>query len=340
MATIRKRNGKYQAQVRRIGQPQISRTFLEHKDARQWARQMELAADRHDLPATADRKQMAVTLGALVQRYKATVTSGKRGAAIERVVLTNFALHPICRKTVSELRTSDFAEYRDQRLREVSPVTLKRQLGPVRHLFEVARDEWGIPLKENPLDKLKLQAPDQRRERRLKPGELDKLLEQANKCRGLSRYIGPIIRFAVETGMRRGEILNVRAEHIDTANSGLLIPETKNGRPRTIPLSEKAFAALKAAGEVKLRNTKPDSDRAFPISGNCLQLGWQRIRRRAGSDDLHFHDLRHEAISRFFERGLTTPEVALISGHSDLRMLFRYSHATRDTALAKLNATQ
>jgi integrase len=338
MATIRKRNGKYQVQVRRIGQPHISRTFLEYKDARQWARQMELAADRHDLPTTADRKQLALTLGALVQRYKDAIVVHKRSGVTDRVVLTNFALHPICRKTVAELRTSDFAEYRDQRLREVSPVTLKRELNPVHHLLEVARDEWGIPLKENPLDKLKLQAPDRRRERRLKPGELDRLIHEARKCRGRSRFVAPIVLFAVETGMRRGEILNIRREHINAVNRCLLIPESKNGRARTIPLSDKALVVLQSLAEMKTRHKLVDRERVFPVSANCLRLAWQRLRRRAGSNDLHFHDLRHEAISRFFERGLTTPEVALISGHRDLRMLFRYSHATRETALAKLNA--
>jgi hypothetical protein len=164
MATIRKRNGKWQVQVRRIGQPHVSRSFIERKDALQWARQMEIAADRHDLPTTVDRKMMSVTLGALVGRYRDTVTIHKRGALVERVVLNN-ALHPICRKSVSELRTADFALYREERLKEVSPVTLKRQLNPIHHLFEIARDEWGLPIKENPLDKLKLEASDQRRER-------------------------------------------------------------------------------------------------------------------------------------------------------------------------------
>ena len=144
MATIRKRHGKYEVQVRRTGQPHVSRTFIEHKDAKAWARQMEIAADRNDLPTTVDRRKMAVTLGASVGRYRDTVTVHKRGGKIERVVLNNFALRPICRKTVSELRTSDFAEYRDERLREVSPVTLKRQLNPIHHLFEIARDEWGM----------------------------------------------------------------------------------------------------------------------------------------------------------------------------------------------------
>jgi hypothetical protein len=144
MATIRKRNGKFEVQVRRTGQPRVSRTFHEKKDALQWARQMEIAADRHDLPGALDRKALSVTLGALIQRYKDTITVHKRGRDIERAVLGAFGLHPICRKTLSALRTSDFAEYRDERLKEVSPVTVKRQLGPIHHLFEIARNEWGI----------------------------------------------------------------------------------------------------------------------------------------------------------------------------------------------------
>jgi integrase len=332
MATIRKRKGKYEVQIRRTGQTHVSRSFIERKDAKAWARQMEIAADRNDLPTTVDRRKMAVTLGVLVQRYRDTVTVHKRGAHIERVVLNCFALHPICRKTVSELRTSDFAEYRDERLREVSPVTLKRQLNPIRHLFEIARDEWGIPFRENPLAKLKLEAPDQRRERRLRAGELDRLLLEAGKCRGRSRLIGPIIAFAVETGMRRGEILAIKPEHVDAFNQCLLIPESKNGRSRTIPLTAKALAILQAQQADKRCYV-------FSISANCLRLAFERVRRRAKSDDVHFHDLRHEALSRLFEKGLTTAEVQLISGHRDARMLFRYAHAERKTIAAKLAAS-
>jgi hypothetical protein len=172
MATIRKRKGKYEVQVRRSGLPHISRTFNERKDALQWGRQMELAADRRDLPATVDRKAMAVTLGALVARYRDTVVIHKRSCENERIALNAFALHPICRKTVSELRTSDFAAYRDERLKTVKPISLKRELSPLHHMFEVARDEWGITIKENPITKLRFKALDQRRERRLKDGEV------------------------------------------------------------------------------------------------------------------------------------------------------------------------
>lgn len=74
----------------------------------------------------------------------------------------------------------------------------------------------------------------------------------------------------------------------------------------------------------------------FPLTGNAFRLAWERLRARAGLGDLHYNDLRHEAISRLFERGLSVPEVALISGHRDARMLFRYTHVQREQTLRKL----
>lgn len=75
----------------------------------------------------------------------------------------------------------------------------------------------------------------------------------------------------------------------------------------------------------------------FPISANALRLAWERLKRRVGTEDLRFHDLRHEAISRFFEKGLSVPEVASISGHRDLRMLQRYAHARNEVIIGKLD---
>jgi integrase len=95
-----------------------------------------------------------------------------------------------------------------------------------------------------------------------------------------------------------------------------------------IPLSSKALGIL--AG-VEARE-----QRVFPVSANAVRLAWERLKRRVGVDDLHFHDLRHEAISRFFEKGLSVPEVALISGHRDVRMLFRYTHLRAEDVAAKL----
>jgi integrase len=74
----------------------------------------------------------------------------------------------------------------------------------------------------------------------------------------------------------------------------------------------------------------------FPVTANAVRLAWERLRRRAGLKDLRLHDLRHEAVSRFFEYGLTVPEVALISGHRDPRMLSRYTHLRPENVAEKL----
>lgn len=135
--------------------------------------------------------------------------------------------------------------------------------------------------------------------------------------------------------MRRGELLNIRRSDLDLANGLLSIPETKTDIPRTIPLSEKAVLILRS-----LQGTATD-DRLFPVSANAFRLAWERCKRRASKDkpgilDLRFHDLRHEAVSRFFELGLNVPEVAAISGHRDPRMLFRYTHLKPEDIVAKL----
>ena len=210
---------------------------------------------------------------------------------------------------------------------QVKPSTVRRQMNPLHNMFEVAREEWGIPIQRNPIDKVTLDFTDQRRERRLRPGEFERIIEATTTCR--NPYVLPIIRFAIETGMRRGEIVNMEWEHLDRENNCLLIPHTKNGHSRTIPLGNRALAILDDLSDTQ--------SKVFPISANAFRLAWERVRRRAGIQDLRFHDLRHEAISRLFEAGLTTPEVALISGHRDVRMLFRYTHPLRILIQQKLN---
>jgi integrase len=304
----------------------MSKSFAVRKDAKEWATQMERQADRHELPADPKALQR-VTLGELVRRYRDTVSVNKKAYVNERISLNAFLSHEICSRRLSELRTEDFAAFRDQRLKTIKPVSLKRQLDPVHHLFEMARDEWGLPIRTNPLDQLKLKAPSQKRERRLRHGELGRLLDAAMGCR--NKFIAPIIKFAVATGMRRGEMLAMRWTHLNREQRSLLIPETKNGHSRTIPLTLAALEVMSERGQ--------DAERVFPITANAFRLAWGRVRQRAGIEDLHFHDLRHEAISSFFEMGLSTPEVALISGHKDMRMLFRYSHATRQNILKRLD---
>ncbi|MFO1183683.1 MAG: site-specific integrase [Bauldia sp.] len=326
MASIRRRKDKWQVQVRRIGNSPVSRSFLHLKDAKLWAREMESRADRRDLPAD-PRALEKVTLGQLVERYRDTVAIRHRRVEIDRIVLNAFLRHPICLKRLSDVTMSDFASYRDERLKQIKPVSLKRDLGLIRHAFHVARTEWGLPLNDNLLATLVLKAPDQKRERRLRPGEWERLVEAARSQR--NPYVLPVIFLAVETGMRRGEILGMKWDHLDRARQTLLIPETKTGYARRIPLSQVALDTLDAL--------HPSAHRVFPMTANAFRLSWQRLKKRAGAEDLRFHDLRHEAVSRLFEHGLTVPEVTLISGHRDPRMLLRYSHASFERISQKLS---
>ena len=143
-------------------------------------------------------------------------------------------------------------------------------------------------------------------------------------------HIWPIIVFALEAGMRRGEILGLTSDNITLERQLAYLPLTKNGTSREVPLSIKAVDVLKD------QRSRQNTPTPFPVNANAFRLAWERLRKRADLCDLRFHDLRHEAISRFFEMGLSIPEVALISGHKDAKMLFRYTHLKASNLVTKL----
>lgn len=122
--------------------------------------------------------------------------------------------------------------------------------------------------------------------------------------------------------MRRGELLGLRWEHVHLAKRIVHLPVTKNGECRDVPLSHRATSTL----TILLTCKQPDAELVFPMSANSVRLAFERLRTRAKMPDFHFHDLRHEAITRLFERGLSIAEVSAISGHRELRMFQRYTH--------------
>lgn len=338
MASIRKRNDKWQAQVRRTGHSPRSKSFHNRADAQRWVRQTELELDRLALaydPARLER----TTVADLLTRYRDEVTAGKRGAASETKRIDVFLRENWADLTLARIAPLTFAQHRDKRLREVKAATVIRELGILHAVFEVARREWDVPLVENPVANVRKPKAAIGRQRRLQPNELQTLL---SVCKlGSSNWLMVGIQFAVETGMRRGEILNVRLRDVDFKLGLLKVTETKTDIPRTIPLTIAAIELLKVRAEA----CGAPEDRLFPATANAFRLAWERCRRRATSilpsvSDLRFHDLRHEAVSRFFELGLSVPEVAAISGHNDPRMLFRYTHLKALDIGTKLRAMQ
>jgi integrase len=166
------------------------------------------------------------------------------------------------------------------------------------------------------------------RDRRLEPGELERLL---SACSNPNPWFRPVIIFAIETGMRRGEILPLCWEHVHLGKRYAHLPDTKNGDSRDVPLSPMALELLEGLP----RNIRSDQV-VFPLHFEALKSAWGRVCSRAGISDLRFHDLRHEATSRFFEKGLNVMELAAITGHKDLRMLQRYTHLRAEDLALKL----
>ena len=130
--------------------------------------------------------------------------------------------------------------------------------------------------------------------------------------------------------MRRSEILGLTWDNIDLEKRTAFLPITKNGSSREVPLTARAFEVLRQQQSKKIV-------RPFPVKANAFRLAWDRLRARAGLVDFKFHDFRHEALSRFFEMGLSIPEVALISGHRDVKMLMRYTHLRAEDLVKKIS---
>jgi integrase len=336
MATIRRKGERFHVQIRRAGYPSLSRSFGTLADAKEWARQREVEADRGDLGP--NRKVLqSITLGDLVERYRDTVVPKLKAHRNETILLTAFLRDPICKKPLSSLSAADFAKYRDQQLERVTSKSLQRMLSPISHMFRVARDEWQIPLRDSPLARLKLKVTDNKRTRRLRAGELDRLLACAADKTGRNPYTILVVQFALATAMRRGEILALRWGQVDIPRQSATVLESKNGLSRVVLMTTSALFVLEQAKSLARDDDEATTkDLVFQMTTNGFMLSWQRLVKAAKITDLHFHDLRHEAISRLFEAGLTVPEVASISGHRTMSMLMRYAHANNSSVRAKL----
>jgi len=325
MASIRKRGSSWHVQVRRSGQPSLTRSFNKKPDAIAWGRQTEAEIDRRGLaPSRADLERF--TVGDLLKRYRDEVVVHKRGKRTETYTIEALLRHRLSGYALGHVTPNVFRLYRDERMNVVKGATVCRDLCILQHAFTIAIKEWGLPLFENPLAAVSRPSLGPHRERRLRDGEFEKLLKGCLK--GRVWWLSPLIRLAIETGMRRGELLNIQRHHINHDQKTLYIPVTKNGHSRTIPLTGRAMTILNEAPH--------EGDRLFPLSGNAVRLAWERLKRRMDIEDLRFHDLRHEAISRFFEMNLSVPEVALISGHRDYRMLSRYTHLKAQDVAKKI----
>ena len=329
MASVRKHGDKWQARIQRRDQPSISKSFLTKADALKWARNTEAQLDL----GTFAPKQAMPRLKSMVDRYVQEVTPMKKGAVQERYRAAQINKTKLADLQMDRVDGASVAAYRDQRLKEVSNNTVRLELAFLSVVFEQSRREWGWAV-ANPVKQIRMPKPGKARQRRLEPGEEEALL---SACRASGAYyLESFVILAIETGMRFSELAGIRREYLNVTNRTIHLPDTKNGHARTVPLSSRALAAIQAL---------PSSidGRLFSIKSGSIRSAYLIALEKAKSASggvlltgLRFHDLRHEAVTRLFEKGLNPIEVGMISGHRTMAMLQRYAHISPVTVLAKI----
>lgn len=330
MATYRKRGDTWRVEVKKGG-VRISGTFDTKAKAVEWAAKKE--------SEIADGKAHGVggalkTLADAITRYTEEVAPKKRGEKWELLRLEAF------QESVPELRnlrmsaiTSDhLGKWRDKRSKKVAPSTVNRELNLISALFEVARKEWKW-IAVNPVHDVTRPTNPKPRDRRISDDEARKMLDALGYERGTApttkqHEIAIAFLFALETGMRQGEILGLEWERVHLARQYLTLPMTKNGDGRSVPLSSAAVALLKLLGQ-KLGGP------CFSITSASADTLWRRARRTAKIADLHFHDSRHEAVTRLAKK-LDVMDLARMIGHRDLKSLMVYYNATPSELASRL----
>jgi len=325
MATIEKRgDAQWRAKVRKKGFPTLTKTFAKKAIAERWARDVESSMDKG---ITIDHREAdQTTLTDLLDRYEREVLPTKKSQTSVKFQI-KIIKKMIGNHSLSRLNSSIIAKFRDDRSKDVTGETTRKDLLLIRRVIHAAIVDWGIQLPNgNPVISIRLPRPSKARDRRLETGEEKKLLKAAKEYGG---NIYNVIVFAIETAMRRGEIMNMKWCDINFDKNTLYIDETKTDSPRTIPLSKVAMEVLRK--EVRnidgfIWNIQPDSiTKAFKLICNKVEI-----------ENLRFHDLRHEATSRFFEKGFNIMEVSSITGHKDLKMLKRYTHLKAEDLVHRL----
>lgn len=356
MATIRKRGAyQWEAQIRRRGYPAQSKTFNTKAEAEAWAKMIESEMARGVWLSRGEAE--STTLREALERYLAEIVPAKKSATREASTIRMLMALPLALRHLASIRGVDIAALRDEWLRHYAPASVVRHMAVLSHVFSVARKEWGMESLVNPVSAVRKPSISNARTRRVvgivdvadgscvtHEGELEHVIAASG-----STLLPSIIVLAVETAMRRGEIVSLCWEHVDLARRVAHLLATKNGSSRDVPLSSKAVETLyMLRAQVDARKGK-----VFDIRADAVTRAFDRAVMRAHARylenckkqgvtpderflvDLHFHDLRHEATSRLAAI-FPMHELTKITGHTDPKMLMRYYHPTGEELAKRL----
>jgi integrase len=310
MATISQYRGKWKCQVRKAGYPTQTRSFDLRATAVAWGHEVETTMNRGAFAGSTSKQH--ITVRDILERYltEESVKKAYSAADLSRSKPLMAALGPY---HVHKLTHTHLADYKRSRLVVRSSQTVTHELNLLHRAFVIASTEWGVIL-PNGVPRTSRPALPRSNGTRVRPSQLELIVQSTG-----SEQLKHIVPLAVETAMRRSELLGIRWENIDLSRRSIYLDATKNGLSRTVPLSPRALKVLQSMPQA-LKGP------VFTLAASSVTQAFQRAVERAGIDHVRFHDLRHEATSRLFERGLNVIEVARITGHITLSMLDRYTH--------------
>jgi integrase len=303
MSTFRKRGDMVQAAVARNG-VRMSRTFKLKREAEIWAAQVEseiIGKRGGSIPAH-------LTLSDLFDRYEREVSKGKKGEKWESVRLALFKRDRIAAVRLRVLDAPHVSDWQTRRLESVSGASVRRERNLMNHAFNIAVNEWKW-LRENPWKGIRRPPESKPRDRIATDAELTKLEKAAGD------KLRRVIVWAVETGMRAGEIAGLRQIYGNIA----VLDMTKNGTGRSVPLSKKAVSVWVDGG--------------FGLTAGSISAEFAKLTKAVGIEGLTFHDLRHTCATRL-AKILNPYELSKMLGHKDLNMVLRvyYSQDAAETA--------
>lgn len=233
---------------------------------------------------------------------------------------------------IANITRSKISDYVTNRLNVAAPGSVQKEFHALKHILRLAHEEWNL-IPENPaktltLKSLRIKLPPGRI-RYLHPDELLTLLEHCPE------WLRPIVMLGLGTGLRRGNIINLRWTEYDERRRMLIIQRTKNGERIVVHLNEIGLMGLLMA-EAKFG--KSQIGRVFPdVTEDMVSMAFRRAREKAGIEDFRFHDLRHTNASWLRMSGADIHSVMHALGHKDIRMTVRYSHLSSDHLAATSN---
>lgn len=336
MATFEKRGSAWRAQVKKNG-VRKSGTFDTKAEATAWAATTEaeiIAGKRGRVP---DK-----SFGDLLERYADEVSSTKRGERWERMRIGLLCRDGVAKVRLADLSAANFAAWRDRRLRSVSAASVRREWTLISHALNVAVREWRW-LPENPIKTVRRPAPPRARDRRISADEIDRLIfamgyDYSAPPTTATARVGAAFLFAIETAMRAGEICALTWADVDLGArvarvTGVIAGGGKTAAARRdVPMSTEAVRIM---GQLSRENEENTLNYVFCLNSQQIDALFRKAKARSMIENLHFHDTRHEAITRLAKR-LDVLDLARMVGHRDLRMLMVYYNETAAELAKKL----